>query len=139
MKALTTLYNMLQEDSIFLESHKVTDHKAVTLRMNREYYAVFVDYNKIETLEDEFNVVAHEYGHCASGTTHKLDSPFDFISRNEYRANRCAVHKFLPFEKYKEACDYGCYEFWEFAEYLDLPEKFVRLAYEVYTREGKIY
>ncbi|OQB11130.1 MAG: hypothetical protein BWY15_02487 [Firmicutes bacterium ADurb.Bin193] len=138
MQALTTLYNELQKDSIFLESHKVIEHKAATLRMDEDY-AIFVDYNKIETLEDEFNVVVHEYGHCASGTTHKICSPLDLISRHEYIANKYSVHKFLPFERYVEACKAGCNECWEFAEYLDLPEKFVRLAHEMYVREGKLY
>ncbi|MCK9477957.1 MAG: ImmA/IrrE family metallo-endopeptidase [Firmicutes bacterium] len=137
MQALTNLYNELQKENIVLENLNIANHKAATINIEKDF-AVFVDYDKITTLDDEFNVVSHEYGHCATGTTHKVCSPYELISRHEYRANRHAIYKFLPFEKFKEAHYKGYDEFWEIAEYLDLPEKFVRLAYDIYAKEGKL-
>ena len=135
MNALTDVYNSLQEDSIYLSDFKIPVVKATTIEIDNNY-AIFIDYSKISTIEEEFCVMAHEYGHCATGSTHKLYSKGDLISRHEYRANKWAIHKFLPFSRYESALKRGCTEFWELAEYLELPEEFIRQADYIYKREG---
>lgn len=88
--------------------------------------------SEIKNYDEEFCVLAHEYGHCASGSTHKLYSPLDLIERHEYRADRQSVLEFLPVEMIKKALNKGCIHTHEFAEYLDMPEEFVRLAFKHY-------
>ena len=135
MKALTDLYNTIQNENIYLGDHYMSQHKAATINIKNDFM-IFVDYRKIETLNDEFNAVSHEYGHCATGTTHKLYSRLELISRHEYRADRCAVNKFLPFDKLSEALNKGIVEYSELSEYFDLPEEFVKKAIQHYTDEG---
>ena len=96
MDALTNLYCSLQEENIYLDNHAITSHKAATINMEDDY-AIFIDYSKIHTLEQEFLAVVHEYGHCASGATHKLSSRFDLLEKHEYKANKYSVHKFFAF------------------------------------------
>ena len=78
-------------------------------------------------------MATHEYGHCMTGSTHPLHSPFDIIAKHEYKADRKAVLDFLPIGKLKSAIKNGCRTAYEFSEYLDVPEKFVIKAFQHYT------
>lgn len=131
MEALSQLYNKIIENNIFLFDYRIPNNIGVTVEMEGSY-GVFVDFNKIETLYDEFKCVAHEYGHCISGSTHKLISKFDLIEKHEYRANKSAILELLPPDKIDEAINAGCKELWEISEYLDMPQDFVEKAIGFY-------
>lgn len=135
MDKLTELYELLQEEEIYLKNHEIETYKATTINMKNEF-AIFVDFNKIETLEDEFCVIAHETGHCMTGTTHKLNSPLELIEKQEYKASKYAVNKFLPLEDIQEALNLGYKEFLELSEYFSVPLEFVELSYEIYSLRG---
>lgn len=111
--------------------------KAVTIRTG-EKYGVFLDPNEITTSTERAAIEAHECGHIATATTHTLDAPFDEILRQEYRADRWAVHHFLPVRKLKKAMLDGYVETWQIAELLDYPQSFVERAFVIYQAEGRI-
>lgn len=128
---LSKIYNKIEADNIKVFPFGVDKLKAVTIETENKY-GIFVNHKEIEDANDEFCVLAHEYGHCASGTTHKLNSPYDLIERHEYRADRQSILEFLPIEMMQKALNKGCIHTYEFAEYLDIPEDFVRLAFKHY-------
>ena len=55
------------------------------------YYAVFLDFTKIRSTRLLRGVCCHELGHAATGALHKVDSPFELVERNEYRAARWGI------------------------------------------------
>ena len=128
---LTEVYKKISDANIKLFSYDIPGIKAASIEINKEY-GIFINYKKIDNSEEEFMIATHEYGHCASGATHKLCSPYDLICRHEYRADRRSVIEFLPIELLKKAIDAGCTYAYEFAEYLDMPEEFIRLAFKHY-------
>lgn len=94
-------------------------------------------YNEEITDPDEkFMILSHEYGHCKSGATHHINSPYELISKHEYIADKTSVLELLPFEKIEEAISKGCNMAWQIAEYLDIPYQFVEKAIKVYTNMG---
>ena len=113
------------------------DITAVTLEYKKNY-GIFLNYKNFKNSLQEFKVLAHEYGHCKTGATHKVNSPYQLIEQHEYRANRAAVHEFLPFEKLINCMKSGNVEVWQIAETLDMPDDFIELAIDVYKREGKL-
>lgn len=125
------------ENIVILDCNVPLENKAISIDLVHKQ-GIYINRPRIESKDDEFNVLVHEYGHLVSGATHKLTSPYQLICQHERRANRAAVHEFLPFEKLQDAFEYGCTETWELAEYLDMPEKFVLLAIDIYTCEGYI-
>lgn len=131
MEALSKLYNKIIENNISLFDYRIPNNTGATVEMEGSY-GIFVDFDKIETLYDEFKCVAHEYGHCISGSTHKLMSKFDLIEKHEYRANKSAILELLPSDKIDEAINAGCKELWEISEYLDMPQDFVEKAINFY-------
>lgn len=134
---LSKIYNKIEADNIKVFPFGVDGIKAVTIETDNKY-GIFVNSKEIRNLSEEFSVLAHEYGHCASGSTHALYSPYDLICRHEYRADRQSVLEFLPIELIEEAINKGCIHTHEFAEYLDMPEDFVRLAFKHYKAMGLI-
>lgn len=134
------LLKKISDDNIkIFNDDAVAEHRAVTIGdVVNDVYGIFVSDKPFETSDDEFCVLAHEYGHCKSGATHHLSSPLEMIEQHEYRADRAAVHEFLPFDKIKNAFDCGCVELWQLAEFLDMPAEFVKKAVDVYRAEGYI-
>ena len=137
MKCLTDVYKKITDEGIELFTCGMTCTDALSMCCD-DTYGIFLNYDKFDSSQEEFCVLAHEFGHCKTGATHKLYSPYQVICQHEHRANRAAVHEFLPIEKLNDAFEYGCTEAWEVAEYLDIPEKFVILAIDIYTCEGKL-
>lgn len=77
-------------------------------------------------------MLAHELGHCATGYTHQSDSPLDLVCQHEYKANKWAVERFLPFSDSQAAVKDGYTEIWELAEYFSVSEEFIRWALYYY-------
>ena len=101
--------------------------KGATVR-DGEWYAVFLDFSKIQSMRLLRGVCIHELGHAATGALHKLDSPYELVERSEYRANRWAAEHFITENDFRAAFAGGYSELWELAEYFDLPEEDVKNA-----------
>jgi len=80
--------------------------------------------------------LAHELGHCTKGAFYNRYSELDIISKHEYRANKWAAQKLIPYEDFIKACKQGYTETWQLAEYFDVTEDFVRTAYNIYINMG---
>ena len=135
--ALLALYNALQENGILVFEYSQKDSKAVTIR-NAFGYGIFLDTGHMETAAEELSVLAHEYGHCATGATHAVSSPLDLIVQHEYKADKWAAHYLIPPDKLRQAIEEGYIEPWELAERLNVTEDFLRRAVYIYQCEGLI-
>ena len=100
------------------------------------FYAVFLDFTKIQSTKLLRGVCFHELGHVATGALHKVDSPYELVERSEYRANRWATETFLTEDAFREAFALGYTELWQLSEYFDLPERVVADAL-TYWRERR--
>ena len=130
---IINVYKKIYDNGIKLFPYKIPGTEAVTIEIDKTY-GIFVDYDKINDKNNEFMVLSHEYGHCMTASTHKINSKYDLICKHEYRANRRAILDFLPIDLLKQAIKHGCKLKHEFAEYLDLPEDFIIKAFEHYRR-----
>ena len=107
---------------------------------DRDAYAVFLDFTKIDSPRLLRGVCYHELGHIATGALHKVDSPFELAERSEYRANRWSAEQYLPLQEFQTAFASGYTEIWQLAEYFDLPEEDVRSALVYWTqRKGEVF
>lgn len=126
------VYQKIQESGINVMHFGLPNIKSVSVETDGRY-GIFINHNEIKDSDEEFIVATHEYGHCMTGSTHPLYSPFDVISRHEYKADRRSVLDFLSIDSIKEAIKYGCITPYEFSEYLDIPEQFVIKAFQHYN------
>ena len=79
--------------------------------------------------------LAHEIGHCVTGSFYSRSSACDVRERHEYRADKWAVHALLPRQELERAVKEGCTEVRELAERFGLTEDFIRRAAYVYRCE----
>ena len=134
MQCLVDVYEKIQNEKIEVFTRSMKPCDAATVEVEGEY-GIFIDRKKITNKQDEFMALSHEYGHCKSGATHKLYSPYQLIGQHENRANRAAVHEILPYERLINAVNKGNTEVWQLAEYLDMPEQFIKMAIDLYETE----
>lgn len=98
-----------------------------------DWYAIFLDFQQIRTIQDMRGICLHELGHVATGALHKVDSPFETVERSEYRANRWAAETYITEADFRDAFTAGYTEPWQLAEYFDLPERDVLQAFSYWT------
>ena len=97
-------------------------------------YGIFVDVARARNWRQLSWQLAHEVGHCATGCTHKVSSPYDLIARHEYKADRWAITRYLGVERLRRAMAEGYTEPWQLAEYFNLPQKAVEQALALLDR-----
>lgn len=100
---------------------------------------ILMDYSLIQDGGQERVHMAHELGHCITGSFYNVYTPYDVRAKHEYRADKWAVHELIPFEIFQRAIKAGNTEIWQLAEYFDVTEDFIRRTEYVYQCEGKLF
>lgn len=72
--------------------------------------------------------LAHELGHCATGSFYNIYAAVDSRRRHEYRADKWAIETLIPVEALDDAIAGGLTEMWELAERFGVTEEFMRKA-----------
>ncbi len=80
--------------------------------------------------------LAHEMGHCRTGSFYCMYAAADVRGRHEYRADKWAAHCLVPPEELRRAAEAGEAEPWQLAERFGVTEAFVRRAVAIYRCEG---
>ena len=132
------MYDEMVVKGILFFNFKNQNQKAVTIQMNQRY-AIFVDAESVPTTAEESCIVAHELGHCDTGSTHAVFSPLDLVAKHEYAANKEAVHRLVPYADMLKAIRSGYTEVWQLADQFNVTEDFIRLADYIYRCEGYLF
>lgn len=127
MFELSDFYAYCRQNEIDVIPYDHCPSAGATIR-DGEWYAIFLDFQQIHSIQDFRGICLHELGHVATGALHKVDSPFETVERSEYRADRWAAENFMTAEAFREAFAAGYTELWQLAEYFDLPEENVKNA-----------
>ncbi|MBQ1777404.1 MAG: ImmA/IrrE family metallo-endopeptidase [Acidaminococcaceae bacterium] len=77
--------------------------------------------------------LAHELGHCVTGSFYNRCSPWDVRRLHENRADKYAVHTLIPEEALDAAVAEGHTEPWDLADYFGVDEAFLKKAVCLYT------
>lgn len=133
MASLATIYQDVRRLGVTLIPYSIGFADAATLEIDGRY-GIFLDFDQFETVADFTAALAHEVGHCATGATHAVHSPFELVAQHEDRANRWHYEHYLPFSELQELVADGYTEPWQLAEATGWPEKTVRDALEYYTQ-----
>ncbi|MDL2215725.1 ImmA/IrrE family metallo-endopeptidase [Ruminococcaceae bacterium OttesenSCG-928-N02] len=133
MVSLGSIFEKLNEHDIKLFTYKIGEPKALTMEMAGKY-AIFVDEQGFETLPELNAAMIHELGHCATGATHHVSSPFDLVAKHENTANRWAFENYIPFEELNAAVLGGLREPWQLADWFGLPQAYIEKAIFYYTQ-----
>ena len=84
-----------------------------------------MDVDKLEDSAHETACLAHEMGHCLTGSFYTVDTGLCQQRRCEERADRWAIRQLVPLEDLKRAMKMGLRPD-ELAELFGVPEEFLR-------------
>ena len=92
---------------------------------------VVLNKKKLRTSKDVKVHLAHELGHCKTGSFYNINT-LETRERMEYRADRWAIKKLIPFSELIAALDSGITELWELAEHFNVTEDYIEKAKILY-------
>ena len=95
---------------------------------------IAMDSRKMKTRAEEKVILAHEVGHCETGSFYNIYSPYDSKERHERKANVWSYRKLVPHEDLIAAVQKGITEIWELAEYFDVPCDYMQKAAEYWRQ-----
>ena len=132
MNKLLSLYQKLNKNGVRFYQWDMPEDPATTLEIGGNY-GIFMDFDNIASPAAELVTVAHEGGHCSTGATHRVSSPYDLIEKHENKAWRWAVHELITEDELDDAVAGGHTELWDLADYFGVTEDFMQKTICYYT------
>lgn len=129
---LIDVYDIAERNDIIVLSYDMDGLESASVMARNGKCGIAVDPFLLTSEQDEKMKLVHELGHCVQGAFYNPYSPLDIKSRHEARAERWAIRRLIPYEKLLEIVGQGYTEYWELAEYFDVPCEFMCRAIEYY-------
>ena len=134
MADLLELYDLAEQHQTPVYWFDLGAAESLSLQMEDGSCAIAMDPWRIPTLADETVKLAHELGHCETGSFYNRHAAPGVRQQHENRANKWAYKKLVPEDELKQAILQGYRKPWELAEYFGVTEAFLRGALEFYYK-----
>jgi len=132
---LNELYEHASRDGVKIYNYPFRTIKAVSIVDDNGGYAVGIDTSQCENESQEAEILAHELGHCETGSFYNPYSPFDLREKHERKADDWAINELVPKEKIETQILRGVTSIFELAEALSVSESFMKKIYRYYYCE----
>ena len=129
------LYRLADFEGVEVHTYSLSQNKSSSFMMGGDFY-VGIDPAQMETTADERAHLAHELGHCVTGSFYNPYSKLDIRERHERRANVWAYKHIVPIEGIRKCFKQGLTESWQMEEIFDVPAWFIKQAMEYYMRQA---
>ena len=126
---LDQLYAVAEQDGIEIDDVHMRELKAVSFPEGW----IAIDSRKYDTLTEFKCDLAHEIGHCETGSFYNIYSPYDLKEKCERKANRRAAEILMPVNDVRRALRRGITQVWALAEYFDVTQDFAAMALDMYA------
>ena len=129
---LNNLYSYAEENNIPVISFDMPKSESMSVLYDGNWY-VGIDRLTIKNETDEKEKLAHELGHCATGSFYNEYAKCDIREKHERRANIWKIKKLIPKDKLIEVINSGFGENrWELSQYFDVTEDTMQFALDYY-------
>ena len=132
MTDLLDLYNLAETHGTQVYWFDLDEAESLSMPLPDGSCAVAMDPWRLPTAADETVKLAHELGHCETGSFYNRYAACDVRQKHENRANKWAYEKLVPEDELWRAICRGYREPWELAEYFGVTEAFMRGAMDYY-------
>ena len=133
MTALSTLYEIAEQQNIVVYHFPLPTVGSVSVMDAAGQCSIGLDLPHRRSRNELRVRLAHELGHCVTGSFYNRYSPADNRKRHENRADRWAVGRLIAREELDEAVAEGHTELWDLADYFGVDETFLKKAVCLYT------
>jgi hypothetical protein len=132
---LKELEDKLEEQKIKVYSIPMEEVTACAVEIGGKA-AIVIDKSKIRNRTHEHTVLAHEFCHIEANTLYKINESPIIKAKCEYRTHKKMVHMLVPLKEFKDLLKRG-YQKWEIAEFFEVDESVIDLAYQIYRITGE--
>lgn len=128
MMDLPTLYRLAESEHIEVDCFEMGKREAFSLMDSDGCCYIAIDPFKLCSAQDERLKLAHELGHCITGSFYNRHATLDNRQRHENRADKWAIQALIPVDELDQAVAGGCTEIWDLADRFEVTEEFMRKA-----------
>lgn len=133
MTNLLGLYRMADDNGVAVDCFGLEKREALSFMDPNGECFIAIDPLKLTSIQDETMKLAHELGHCCTGSFYNRYSPFEIRQKQENKADRWAIEKLVSPDDLDDAVAQGYTDLWSLAEYFDVTEDFMRKIVCWYT------
>ena len=126
MKPLREIYHFAEQENIVVDHFPLRSREALSVMDNDGGCFIAIDPAQIVNEADERTKLAHELGHCVTGSFYNQYSNYDCRQYHENRADKWAIFHLIPVDDLDEAVAEGYTEIWELADRFGVTEEFVK-------------
>ena len=132
MKDLQFLYSLAERNNISVIKFNLPLTESMSIQSGSDCY-IGIDYKQIADQASERVHLAHELGHCITGSFYNRHSKADIRQRHENRADKWAISKLVSEDELDQAVADGHTELWDLAEHFGVSEEFMKKSVCFYT------
>ena len=125
---IQSLYAIAQEQNIEVLEFDLKETESMSIMLDSGACFVGIDGSVRDNGVQERVHLAHELGHCITGSFYNRFATIDHRQRHENVANKWAVEQLIPMDDLDQAIADGCTELWDLADRFGVTEDFVRKA-----------
>lgn len=133
MKSTLYLYRVAEKKNIPVMSFPLPENGSLCYQDDSCNCYIGID-EKILTVECEKKVhLAHELGHCVTGSFYNRHAAIDVRQQHENRADKWAIRRLISQADLDAAVADGHTDLWDLADYFGVTEDFMKKAVCFYT------
>ena len=132
MTELSTLYERAEQLNIPVYHRSLPRTGSVSIQDEDGNCSIGLDLPNRRSRNELRVRLAHELGHCVTGSFYNRWSRYDVRQRHENRADKYAIRTLIPMEALDEAVAEGLSERWELAERFGVDQLFLEKALCLY-------
>ena len=133
---LIELYQLAEKEKIPVYCFDLPQTQSLSIKQNNGDCAIAIDPFCLDSTNEEAVHLAHELGHCITGSFYNRYSEFDIMAKSEHKAEKWAIKKLVPEDELEEAVKHGFTESWELSEYFDVTVPFMQKAINYYKEQA---
>lgn len=136
MNSLDDLYDFADSEGIEVFAFSLPSVGSLSTMDSSGACYIGIDPFVLKNGRDETVRLAHELGHCVTGSFYNIYATCDIRAKHERAADKWAIKKLVPEDELKRAIDQGLTEPWELSEYFDVTLPFIKKAMEFYREQA---
>ncbi|MDN0031642.1 ImmA/IrrE family metallo-endopeptidase [Oscillibacter valericigenes] len=127
------LYKFAEQRDIGVDWFPMQRSASLSVPLDDGSYSIAVDPWKMSTIQQEKVCLAHELGHCETGSFYCEEAALDVRQKHEHQADKWAINRLVPVDELDDAIADGRTDIWSLAEHFGVTEDFMRKAVCWYT------
>ena len=129
---LMALYRLAEQEDIPVDCFELRKREALSLMDGDGSCHIAINPLSLTDSVDEKIKLAHELGHCMTGSFYNLHAALDVRKKHESRADKWAITKLVPRDELDAAVKAGYRDVWSLADYFGVTVDFMRKAICLY-------